>query len=403
MGQYDVVGSWIQGREAGQRVRRNDRQEAEAVEDRDIEKQLLALRLKEIKVQESLRKREAAKMSLGLRSGKPLAQVPEAHLAPITEADRYMTPGIGVLEQQPDIQRRMAPMTIPGIPEYGIPDDQDTPLTMEDQLQRAYLMKMAEKSAEPYTLAEGATRYGGDNRPIARGNPRSFAPQRPQLVKGYRPDGSEYMMAVTPSEGATFEQGTPYRAPISVVDREPGGVETTSLLDPATAPRNTPIATRAPIPPQGGSAAINQDAIDAQNAIDALTEYDKILNTEGLDTKGTDYSAFRNFFQKDVPPDPAYTSASAAAQQAYAKMLGGTDTDTTTTSDVLQVNSEDTAVRKAAVKKAIATAQKRLATAMTRVPTRVGAGGGGGTKTKSRATIGEDGKLYINGVLVGEP
>lgn len=400
MGQYDVVGSWIQGREAGQRVRRNDRQEAEAVEDRDIEKQLLALRLREIKVQESLRKREAAKEALNLRSGKPMSQVPENWLAPITEADRYMTPGIGVLEQQPDIQRRMAPMTIPGIPEYGLPDEQIAPETMEQMIAQIAANARATQAGKQQVVGRGGVLME-NGVPIFR-NPYEAAPPNPQQVRIGRPDGTEEIRFELPVAGKSFSS-TPYRTPMSVTDRDVEGNETTSLLDPATAPRNTPVAKRAPAPSAGGTAALNQDAIDAQNAIDALTEYDKILNTEGLNTKGTDYSAFRNFFQKDVPPDPAYTSASAAAQQAYAKMLGGTDTDTTTTSDVLQVDSEDMAARKAAVKKAIATAQKRLATAMTRVPTRAGAGGGGGTKTKSRATIGEDGKLYINGVLVGEP
>lgn len=402
MPQYDIARDFIEGFQSGQTARKTGREEAYAREDRSVEKELLAHRLRTIKLQEKLDARTLAKENLGFRSGRPQSQIPENHLEPLTNDQLQGDRSSGMIATMPETiqpaQRRMKPVNIPGVPELGVEDDQVTPQTMEELIGLMAQEAAAKRFGETKVIGQGGVLTDNYGR-IIQDNPRTFAPPNPQGVDITQSDGRVRRDFVTPREGLSIDRGMPPdNTLVPVTERDENGVETTTYKPRPQAAGTTSV--RQPLPT---NTAANPRAYAAEQALAAIDELERILNTK------TNVKTKSSWHGMDSP-DPEYADALSMAQQALASFYAGGNSPNESSigkaEEVLGNNFSNARIRLAlpGVKKLI---QSGAGAAVAHGPKRGGGGGGNPapapTKTSSRATIGPDGLLYINGVAVGEP
>lgn len=193
-------------------------------EDRDIEKEMLQHRLKEMKIQQRLQARQVAQQNLEALTG-----IPEADVTP------DMTEG-GVLQARSatgddSLHTALKAVDIPGVEELGIPGISRRPRTLESQLAEYTTKKRIDALNTPYNLAPGAQRRIG-TQVIAQ------APAAP-------------------------------RAPVSKVDRDAAGTETQTWITPEEALAGA-TAVRKRLPPRGnggGGGSANRLGDEDRNAV----------------------------------------------------------------------------------------------------------------------------------------
>lgn len=275
----------INALEAGKESKRRKLQDAWEIEDREVEKQLLQHRLREIKLQDSLRKRKLAIENLGMMSGTPEADIP-ASMAENADPGVGPIPGgayqpgvIGTVPETIQMRRRFAPMEIPGVPEYGMPGTQMRPDTYEQSMERQLASQIAQLRTkalwEPANIGRGAVR-------------------------------------VLPATGEILGEGQPFpepvQRPIAVTERDAAGRETTRYLSPEDAMGGTFVREPLPRPPGGSGGGGGQGGeIDFESTIEAIVNgtdsvtsiprsalgvrMREALNKRGFDIRGAERDA----------------------------------------------------------------------------------------------------------------
>lgn len=185
MSDDSFVQTFIDSYAAGQQARTHKRLEQNAEEDRDIEKQLLQHRLRELKISEKIRAREAAKNNYDMQQGTPEADLPrKASSSPGMEIPGGISiPPISV--PNAGAHERMAPVNVPGIEEWGIPGVSRRPQSMEEVLQELLTQKRGEARSRGYELGEGESvavpgQKAEDPYEVIKGQPKTFAPRAPR-------------------------------------------------------------------------------------------------------------------------------------------------------------------------------------------------------------------------------
>jgi hypothetical protein len=257
----------------GQQFRTRQREEAEASEDRGVLKELLALRLKAIKVEEKMKARELAKERLMALSGMRQNEAPDSALEPLTDQQLQGDQSPGMIATMPQTitpaQRRMKPIQVPGVSELGDEGYEQTPKTMEQMLMDIAQKKQAETMGTAYTLGAGGRRMLGNQ--ILAENPRTFAPPTPQGVDINLPGGGIRRDFVTPTPGMSIDRGTPAdnRAPVRLTDRDEQGWETDRFVPPSQV-TTAPPPRRAPTPTKPNQDPLGEAANAAGLALDDL-------------------------------------------------------------------------------------------------------------------------------------
>lgn len=124
-------------------------------EDRGIEKDILAHRLKDLKIQERVRARNAAIANLEALEGQPESSFPRN----ATDADlTRITPGLpGIVPEEGMVRPQIPTINIPGIEELGVPGIERKPNTLE-QVLAAQLAELKQKAMwTPRTVGRGGT------------------------------------------------------------------------------------------------------------------------------------------------------------------------------------------------------------------------------------------------------
>jgi hypothetical protein len=205
---------------AGQQARENrqiheqrTRQMQYEAEDRDVEKQLLQHRLKELKLTERLQAREQAQANLKLLSGTKAANIPQS-MAEETPLPQYQ--GGGLADQQGVAPFQFRPVTIPGIePDLlggtGVPEVQVRPETEEDQLANILAQARIKAANEVHPVAYGGGLVNGLGQTL-------IAPQqRPEptvdIVTGRDKAGNETRQTLTREEARKLGPRTLNRIP----------------------------------------------------------------------------------------------------------------------------------------------------------------------------------------------
>lgn len=205
----------------GQQYARNKRIEREETEDRDLEKQILQHRVKELKIQDQIRARTAAKENLTAMEGMPEASFPWGgeRMKP-GPAPRGLPPGDW---QFPD--RDIPTVDIPGIDELGIPGFSQKPQTMEELLTQE-MLRLRQRT---------------------RNTPQSASRGERIVLPAFGDEPEEVL-----SEGDPYPESQP--APTRYVTRAPDGTQTTRFLDRDGKDVFPPaIQHRLPAQPGGGS------------------------------------------------------------------------------------------------------------------------------------------------------
>lgn len=174
---------FIEGYSAGQQAKqqkldtqKSERLEQFAQEDRDIEKQLLQHRLRELKIGEKIKAREAARENYGFLEGRPESELftpsetGTAEPGSVTQMNAAGVPSTGMRKS----------VTIPGIEELGIGAQTGQPLSMEEQLQALFAQKTIEAQTKPWeaNVPEGGTfvrGVGNDITSTIKGDPKLVA------------------------------------------------------------------------------------------------------------------------------------------------------------------------------------------------------------------------------------
>lgn len=424
----DFTSQFIQGIESAQRIRKNKRQEAYEIEDRDIQKELLQHRLRELKLQDKLRARAAAVQNLEMQSGMAQNQVPGSMLEELTpqqlEGDK--SPGMvatlpnGIPGMVPPIkpaERQMRPVQIPGIEEMGVPGFERRPQTMEQILAELGARKQAEESGKVYNVARGGMLATGSGETVAR-NPYEAAPTYRE-VSIRQPDGSVVKKVVTAAEAANM--GEVIDAPpvdntlVPVTTRDASGRKTTTYTPRPQAKGVTAVEEPEPVRP---STARDPVAESAQLALQALDELDAMLNkgVENPKPAGGGIMGLLGMGSPAAEPDQSqqqYSDALAEAQRLLASHYNAAGLDGEAAesaaaanlgvprqvkvgSEIKTVGNEWTSARR---KVAIPNIRKRLQDAVKKAGGAARAVGSNG----SGVAVIRDGVLYIDGVAIGDP
>ena len=214
----EFINAFIAGQQARESKFDLQRKQQRALfedEDREIEKEMLQHRLKEMKIQQRLQARQAAAQNLEALSG-----IPERDITPdMTEGG--VLPAHSLIDtggEQDSIQTLLKQIEIPGIEELGIPSIKRRPMTEESQLARALAEARIKADTTLHNVSRGGSLVTGTGRTVATG---------PPVVQ----------------------------RPVDVFSRDANGVETHELLSPEDATGRT--FTRAPLPrrPTGGGGA----------------------------------------------------------------------------------------------------------------------------------------------------
>lgn len=277
---------FLNGLAQGQQLRQskqaydyNQRKMQYEAEDRDVEKQLLQHRLKELKLTERLNARKLAQENLqslsGMSRDELTPDVMEGGVLPATTVD----PATGMRQSL----GRMKPITIPGV-EGGlldgvdIPDIQVRPKTMEDQLAELYAQTQAKTMATPYNLAPGGVRMVG-NRVVAQAPPRqqyTWVTRRDKSGKTVR-----NYVPVEEALGRDFEQEPlPHVSNTFVLP----GEDIDAIVDSFKAGRSGPadlaaldVKTRTKV--SGALAKAGFDMTSLRRETDAMRAYYQTLNS----------------------------------------------------------------------------------------------------------------------------
>lgn len=240
----------------GQQSARTKRIEDEEKEDRGIEKDILAHRIKELKIGDAIRAREAARQNIAEMEGLPASQFPQRPFEMSQPDFSGGIPARATAGGGADVPT----MTVPGIPELGVPATSRKPMTMEDILGQQ-LVELKQKAMwTPRTASRG-------------GNvviPGMATEENPEGVVASGDDYPEQMHRY--------------------VTRDASGKETVELLT-AEEFRKRPPPVRQRLPSQGSGGGANQlgqsdrDAVIA-GVFDGTMPPDQIPNTtEGLRIK----------------------------------------------------------------------------------------------------------------------
>lgn len=267
--------NFIEAHAKGQAARRNKRIEDQALEDRDIEKQLLQHRLKEMKIADRLKAREVAIQNAQALEGQPEANFPQ-HEFGLGQPDfsggipQRVTSGGGANVPRVDI---------PGIDELGVGGVSVQPQTLEQNLAQA----MQEFRMKARNTAQSASH--GERITL------------PSQTPGQPPE--------------VLAEGDPIREPRHrVVTRDENGVETEEWLTDAEVENQQ--FTREKRPPTSINAVSDDDrdafvdgVIDGSNPADLITGMttgEKIKlgaafkrKNFNLSTAVTDIKAFRTY------------------------------------------------------------------------------------------------------------
>jgi hypothetical protein len=203
---------------AGLEFKRARRQEAEAAEDRDVEKKILQHRLREIKLGDELQKRQFAVQNLQALTGLPEANIPQNMLdyGMSEEVSTQFPPEMQIPTEVP--VRQFKPIDIPGSEELGVPGFSVRPTTMEQGLERELAVMRAKALMTPHVIPRGGNLVVGGE-VVAKGQP---VPE-------------------------------PYRAPVPYTTRDAQGRETTVYVPPEQ--RTTmPPAVKEPLPARPSAA-----------------------------------------------------------------------------------------------------------------------------------------------------
>lgn len=145
-----LIEAMIQGKEYAHQNKRREWEE----EDRGIEKDLLSHRLRDLKIQDRLRARNAAMANLEALEGQPEASFPRN----ATDADMTrVTPGLpGTVPREGMVQPNVPTVNIPGIDELGVPGVSRKPNTLEQIL----AMQLAELKQKAMWTPRNVSRGG---------------------------------------------------------------------------------------------------------------------------------------------------------------------------------------------------------------------------------------------------
>ena len=142
---YNAADDIIRAFQAGRQMKQAREDEARAVEDRQIEKDLLKHRLAQMATEQKLqtwqRSRAAQLQNVDLMSGQPQASYPDSAIEGLRGARDLSSvmagfpgqpgPSVPVAANQP---LPLKPVTIPGFADYGVSDVQVRPQTLEQQI-----------------------------------------------------------------------------------------------------------------------------------------------------------------------------------------------------------------------------------------------------------------------------
>lgn len=416
----DFMSQFVQGIESAQRIRKTKRQEAYEVEDRDIQKDLLQHRLRELKLQDKLRARAAAVQNLEMQSGMAQNQVPGSMLEELTPQQLEGDKGPGMIATMPQTikpaERQMRPVQIPGIEEMGIPGFERRPQTMEQILAELGARKQAEESSKVYNIARGGMLSTGSGETIAN-NPYEAAPTY-RSVKVRNPDGSETERVMTAEEAAALgpiQSAAPVdNTLVPVTTRDASGRETTTYTPRPQARGTTAVKEPDPVKPSTARDPVSESA---QLALQALDELDAILNkgVENPKPAGGGLMGLIGMGSPAAEPDQSqqqYSDALAEAQRLLASHYNAAGLDGEAAesaaaanlgvprqvkvgSEIKTVGNEWTSARR---KVALPNIRKRLQDAVKKAGGAARAVGSSG----SGVAVVRDGVLYIDGVAIGD-
>lgn len=219
MSSQDFAQNFVNAFAAGQTARTRKRKEAEEEEDRKIEKDILAHRIKELKIQDKIRAREGAKENLDMLQGRP-----ESEFRNATDEDMHTggeaTTGIGGAPANM-VPIRKPTINIPGIEEIGLPGVSRQPDTLEQILgqQTAALRMKARNTAQSASRGEVIALPGqnpGDEPEVLATGQEFPEPLRPYTTRDLK--GVEKTEHITAEEEA--RRGPAVKQPIP---RRPSG------------------------------------------------------------------------------------------------------------------------------------------------------------------------------------
>lgn len=172
----DAYNSGIQARRNRLQYKREERQEAEDAEDRDIEKQVLQHQLKTMKLQDALFERARAKENLEILSGLPESRFRKAMDADVT-GPMASTPIPGQVPPEGMVPIRRPTVRIPGLPAeltggQGVPDIDVEPMTQEEELEGELAKIIQRQMYTPRELSYGERLYVPGQGYVAEGLPR---------------------------------------------------------------------------------------------------------------------------------------------------------------------------------------------------------------------------------------
>lgn len=163
----------IAAHQAGLQARQAKEQQAQQAEDRKLQQQILKHNIDRLKITDLLEARKAAAETAGLLQGTPGQVVP----------DSSPEGGTKILPHPP--------ITIPGIPDWNVPDATVQPQTAQEILQQIRLKQIQDaqaKASEPFTLNPGDKRFSGAD--VIAENPKAAAepPALIQELKQFAPE-----------------------------------------------------------------------------------------------------------------------------------------------------------------------------------------------------------------------
>lgn len=262
---------FISGYTAGQQTKQRKQQQDWEVEDRDIEKQLLQHRMKELKIQERLRARTAAKENLDLMQG-----IPEADVTP-EQVEGGMQGRLNMMERGEPT--RLNPMEIPGIEEYGIPGVKRRPQTMEQQLAELLAQAQIKESTEVRSVPRGGKLIQG-GRVIAEGSPVSEPLQTVTERDASGRETTRYVPRAEAQEMTSVRERLPQRQSTSTSAASPADIEefVTGVVRGDTPPDQIPVSALG-VRIRGELARRGYNLTRAQSDLKALTSHYQTLNT----------------------------------------------------------------------------------------------------------------------------
>lgn len=217
----DFMQQFLEGYQTGLSTLARKRQLEYEKEDREIEKQLLQHRLRELKIQERVQARQAAAQNLDFMSGIDENEIPESmtELKPYGGSERRVDPNAlasipGSITPGDYDQRTIREIELPGIEEFGVPSVKRRPETLQQQLANQFIRLRMQALGTPRELSAGET-------------------------------------AVLPLTGEVLGRGEPrFERPIIRTVRDAKGNEIDIAIDPRTLTpiSDKPVATRAPRP-----------------------------------------------------------------------------------------------------------------------------------------------------------